>query len=200
MSKTLSHIMLIFKIARIIAKIVFVFLIIGAVGCVIGLSVFPLLEGFLSNQEISEVLVEEGIADIRMIYPVCIAGLIACVGELIFTFFSIRYFEKTLNDGTPFTLDGSKQCFRLGISAIIVSLSITVAISITFSIYAMLTSTIPEADTASGISLSTGLFFMFLSLIFKHGAELRIAHDESEKIGNEPNSVENQSDNTYAEN
>ena len=169
MSKTLSNILTVFKVVRIIAKVVFILCIVGGVGCLVGLISLSFMGDLLSNP----LFAEEGLS-LPKAYLGCIVGAIACAGEAVFAFMAEKYFQNVLNAGTPFTFDGAKESFRLGLASIIISVATSVAAGIGSFVVLLCTSaweTNLEFDLDLSVSLSTGLFFLFLSLIFKHGAE-----------------------------
>lgn len=173
MSKTLSNILTVFKVVKIIAKVVFILCIIGAAGCLLGLGMFSLIPGDIA----AEVLAEEGI-ELGAVSLACIVGAIACAGEAVFAFLAGRYFDHVLESGTPFTFEGAKECFRLGVASIIISVAVSVVSGIGLAAYQLITSDGAQLDVDMSISLTTGLFFMFMSLIFKHGAEVKAAVPE----------------------
>ena len=166
MSKTLSNIITVFKVLRILAKVVFVLCIVGGVGSLIGLVMLP-FSHLLSPEALSDFGIETAGA-----YSGCIIGIITSAGEAFFALFAERYFRNVLNVGTPFTFDGSKECFRLGIVSIIISVAVAIASGIVVAISSLLSIEASDIDISASVSLTTGLFFMFLSMIFKHGAEL----------------------------
>lgn len=179
MSKTLSAILTVFKIARIVAKVIFIVCIVGGVGCLLALCIAPLLEiDFLKR-----ILAEEGV-QLASVYPACFAGLLTCAGEAVVAFFAERYFGNVLSAGTPFTHEGAQESFRFGLIAIIASLASSIASGIVLAILSIVFSGLPEVDVSSSVSLSTGLFFLFLSLIFKYGAEMREGKQEEEQEEN----------------
>lgn len=167
MSKTLSNILTIFKVARVIAKVLFIIAIIGGAGCLLGLCFLPFVDGVLSTFKLG--FENDVFAD----YFACIVGLISCAGEAVFAFMAEKYFKKVLSDGTPFTLESSKESFRLGIASIIISVATSILAGFSIGIMLLFASNAAEYDTNTSFSLTTGLFFLFLSLIFKHGAELQ---------------------------
>ncbi len=175
MSKTLSTLLTIFKVAKIVAKVIFILCIIGGAGCLLGLLTLPLAASFLSAEE----LVEEGLT-LPSAYLGCVVGAISCAGEAVLAFFAERYFKHVLAAGTPFTFDGAKECFRFGITQLIVSVSISILAGIASFIFLLFSSPmISEPELSMSTSLSTGLFFLFISLIFKHGAEIHQAAAEA---------------------
>lgn len=169
MSKTLSIILTVFKVAKIIAKVIFILCIIGGVGCLISLVTLPLLGGMIPKG----MLLEEGL-DFSSTFLGVFVGFIACVGEAICAFFAEKYFGRVLNDKTPFTFDGSKKCFNLGLISIITSLAVLIASGIVIAISLLIYPNVPGIEAEASISLSTGLFFIFMSYIFKHGAEIQM--------------------------
>lgn len=176
MNKTLSHILTIFKVAKIVAKVVFILCIIGGAGCLLALLCLPLVGDIISSGP----LFEEGI-HLSSAYVACTIGAIACVGEAILAYLSERYFKNVLTAGTPFSLDGAKECFRLGIASIIVSVAVSILSGIIFFVFPLFSASMgAESDFNASFSLSTGLFFLFLSLIFKHGAELQKSSESEE--------------------
>lgn len=192
MGKTLSNILTVFKVARIIAKIVFILCIIGGAGCLLGLSALPLAEAVLSA-------VGEGVI-VSSAYAGCIIGLFACTGEAVFAFFAERYFKNVLKAGTPFTFEGAKESFRLGIMSIIISVAVSIITGFIASIVLLfMLGNTADIDFNTSFSLSTGLFFLFMSLIFKHGAEVQQAYAErtyAENSYTEEQKQENQNSNT----
>ena len=113
MSKTLSTILTIFKVAKILARVVFILCLIGAGGCLLGLCVLP----FVGSVIPADVLLDEGV-NLSSSYLSCLTGLVGCAGRSVFAYLSERYFLNVLNDGTPFTFKGSNELFRLGVITI----------------------------------------------------------------------------------
>ncbi len=161
MSKTLSNILTVFKVLRVIAKVVFILCIVGGAGCLLGLAALPLASGMPG-----------GVTEVS--YFACIAGACVCAGEAVFAYLAEKYCQGVMNEGTPFSLDGAKECFRLGIASIIITVAVEVATGVTAGIV-MLLSEAPtlDMDVDVTISLTTGLALLFLSMIFKYGAELQ---------------------------
>ena len=173
MSKTLSNLLTIFKVAKVLAKIVFILCIIGASGCVLGFFALSAVDSFMPEQ----LLLTD--VSINLAYFGTIVGTVACIGEAVFSFWAGKYFKNVLAAGTPFSFDGAKECFRLGVASIIISAAISIVSGIAAGVVAVLeNSPALNSDIDVSITFSTGLFFMFLSLIFKYGAELQPAPEE----------------------
>ena len=175
MSKTLSHILTVFKVAKIIAKVVFILCIVGAAGCALGFFAISAVDAFMP-----EALIAEGVtADLG--YLGCIIGVVACIGEAVFAFLAEKYFKNVLERGTPFALDGAKECFRLGIASLIISAAASAISGIAAAVIIMFSnSAASESEINASFSITTGLFLMFLSMIFKYGAELQNAAAQEE--------------------
>lgn len=168
MSKSLSTLQTIAKVAKILCKIAFIFCIVGGIGCLLGLltllvfgaDTFEAIDLLESNPFYTGVLG-------------CIVGVIACIGEAIVAYYGERYFAHELQVGTPFTQDGAKEIFRLGIMSIIVSVAISVLTGIVYGIFMILDPAITDFDVSVSVSLTTGLVLLLLSVIFRYGAEIR---------------------------
>ena len=166
MTKTLSHILTVFKVVKIISKVVFILCIVGGAGSLLGLLTLPLLKETLTVHffEAKGLLFGEA-------YAACLVGLVACIGEAILAFLAGRYFGNVLNAGTPFTFEGAKEAFRFGVTSLIVSVATSTIAGMALGIFTLIWAEPMSIDIHMSIPVSTGLFFMFLSLIFKHGAE-----------------------------
>ena len=167
MSKTLSNILTVFKVARILAKVVFILCAVGCVGCLLGLIIIP-----MTDLLVSLITFFKAEFNFEVSYLECLVGFTACAGEAAIAFFAERYFKKVLDAKTPFTHEGSKEAFRLGVASVIISIAVVCASSIIVAIAELFSSSsITEYNLE--LSILPGLFLMFLSMLFKHGAELR---------------------------
>ena len=167
MSKTLSNILTVFKIARVLAKIVFICCIIGGVCCLLGLFMLPMVEAVIPDT----ILAETGL-DIDAARLAMIVAIVSCIGEAVFAFLAERYFKSVLDAQTPFTFNSAKECFRLGVTSLIISAAVSIISAIVSSvIVAIAQLNVLEPNFSTSITLSTGLFFMFISMLFKYGAE-----------------------------
>ncbi len=180
MTKTLNTVQTIMKVGRIIAKIVSVVCIIGAVGSLFGLGALIGTQGLqvsVGGTTVAGLIVSEAGMSIENMYLACVLGIVTCIVEAVLAWFAIRYFNHELAAGTPFTFDGAKELFRLGIINLCVMLGLSVLQGVIFGIFWVYFPTIEEPDTT--VSLSTGLAMLMLSLVFKHGAEISSPYDAS---------------------
>ncbi len=167
MSKTLSNILTIFKIAKVLAKIVFICCIIGAVGCAAAIFFLPVVDAVMPD----EILIATG-SNIETAYFAVIIAIFACVGEAVFAFLAERYFKNVLTAESPFTFKSAKECFRLGVTSIVISFAVSIISGIISAAAVAFTDTaFADLNISTAITVSTGLFFMFISMLFKYGAE-----------------------------
>ena len=123
MSKNLSILQTIAKVGRIVCKVLFILCIVGAAGCLVGL-LSLLIFGGASVWEADMFSMFGGANFVLLGSMGCLTGLIACVGEGVLFYLAERYFAYQLEVGTPFTEEGAKKLFRLGITIFIVSVNI----------------------------------------------------------------------------
>ena len=179
MSKTLKTVQTVMKIGKILSTIVFVCCIIGAVACALGIFALfaaSMLNIALDGEALFTLFDGKGIMGIETAYFNCIVAIIACVAEAILAHLAIKYFKNELEAGTPFTFEGAKELFRLGVVNLCVTLGISLAQGIIFGIMWVFFPDISEPDTT--ISITTGLWMMILSVFFKHGAEISQPKEE----------------------
>lgn len=181
MSKSLSTIQTIFKVLRIIAKVVFIICLVGAICSAVGLLILCLVPFMPHN--VTDIISKETDMGIAAMCVACISGIVACVAEAVVARFCEIYFTHELEAGTPFTYEGSKEIFRLGIISIAVSFGVSVLLGILIGI-AQLISGATSIDIDTSTSIGTGLVFIFLSVVFKYGAEITQNEKESEEQQN----------------
>lgn len=116
----------------------------------------------------------EGKITIYTLALFCFNASIISGGVIAVSFLAKRYFRHTMEVGTPFTHDGAKEMFRLGIIELIVTVGCVILTLILFGIflgvfkdgnvrYAYLSYTGPIA----------GLLFIIFSYVLRYGADLR---------------------------
>ena len=181
MSKSLSIIQTVFKVLRIIAKVVFIICLVGAICSAVGLMILCLVP--FMPQNVTDIILEETDMGIGAMCIACISGVVACVAEAVIARFCEIYFAHELEAGTPFTYEGSKEIFRLGIISIAVSFGTSVILGILIGI-AKLVSGASSFDIDASTSIGTGLVFIFLSVVFKYGAEINQNEKQTEEQQN----------------
>lgn len=200
MCKTLKTIQTLGKIGKILSKIAFVFALVGACACAVGLICLPfgsgeiLKIGGVTLYGLMDVEPGEGAA----IAAAALSGwLIVCAGEAVLAKFAQLYFENELDAGTPFTLAGAKELLRLGILTIAIPLGSAVVAEIVQGIVAgVLDVTASRADISfdNGGSVTLGVMFLVMSLLCRYGAELSGGAEEPDRGGAQPAAAEARTD------
>ena len=173
-TKTLDTIQTLAKIGRVLSKIVFIFSLIGAIGCAAGiLSVRFLPESIQLGKTTIQGLVE--LTDEltpAVAYAAMLTAGILCVGEAVLAKLAERYFKREISDGTPFTFDGAKALMRLGVCAIVIPIAAKIVAEIAAVV---LEHALDGADTfevGDPVSVGLGIMMIVASLLCRHGAEL----------------------------
>lgn len=186
--KSLKAIQTVSKIGKILSKIAFVFFIIGACCCVVGMlslvvdstGVIKMGGSAVQGIKIYGVTVHGLLSDRFGLSSESIAAtlfgwLIICIGQAVLSKFAEKYFMNELKAGTPFTLDGASELLRLGIMTIAVPIGCSVAAGIAEGIIASFSNAAKsDLDTSfdNESSVVLGVMFIIISLLCRYGAEL----------------------------
>ena len=181
-SKTLRTIQTIVKVAKIVCNVVFVCSLVGAILCLVGI----VCAGFPNSLKIGGVTVHSIVGNGSEVskgalYGNMAAGAIMCVVSCVVSKLAVRYCAHELDDGTPFTLQGARELFRLGICTICVPLGGIVAASICNAIIGNCFGGVCEPSVSGNGFVSAGAVMLFVSLICKDGAELFAIAAEDER-------------------
>lgn len=173
--KTLNTIQTLSKIGRILSKIVSIFCIVGFAICITAfVPVFIMGKNVFTFGGIT---LKNIISDYRpySVGSVCFAlanGAILCAGEAVLAQFAAHYFDRELKDGTPFTLEGANELFRLGILAIAIPLVTRLTSEFAETILnAVYVGDVYPMFTATYSPALLGAAFIFASLLCRLGAE-----------------------------
>lgn len=182
MNKNLKVIQVLAKIGRILSKIVFVCGIVGVSGCLFGiimlaLGVETIKIGGLTLQSIIE---NEASMSMGTLYTAMACSALVCGGEVAIAKFAELYFKKEVLAGTPFTDDGAKELFRLGVITICVSFGSYVLASICHGIMAALLTDVSKYGLADTTSFGLGIVFIVVSFILKCANEQLKQNQDSE--------------------
>ncbi len=172
--KALQTIQTIVKIARIVCKVLFVCGIVGICLCVAGIISLALgAPTFKFGGVILESLVQnEAGTSVGSMYAAMAVTAIACVCAVILTRFAIRYFDRELKDGTPFTLDGAKELMRLGILSICIPIASQILSQIVEAILTRAMADVEPPEVQIVGDVAVGVMLIILSLVCRYGAEL----------------------------
>lgn len=166
--KTLNTIQTLSKIGRILSKIIYICCIVGFCGCIVGIAAVAVCGMSLNGL----VLFETGMGIGTLLAAIAV-GLVYCVGEFFISRMAYRYFENELKAGTPFTFDGAKELRNLGISVIWISVVEIVLAEVAQGVIYQFMNGAERIELEVFDSVAMGLLFIFISLICKHGAEVK---------------------------
>lgn len=180
--KTLKNIQTLSKIGKILSKIIYICCIVGFAGCVVGI-IAMMIGGQavkIGGMTLHSILQTEANVAEGTIWSAIVVGLIFTVGEFFLARMSYQYFENELKAGTPFSKEGAKEMFRLGISAIWIPLATLILAQISQEIFANLMEA-EKLELGGFESVSLGVMFIIMSLICKYGAELSEEKEENKE-------------------
>ena len=172
--QTLVTIQKLVRLGKILSKIIFTCCIIGICGCVAGIvSLAAGLETLRIGSVTLGGLVEKSTEmSMGSFYATMAVGIIRCAGEAVLSKFSLLYFRHELEDGTPFTLEGAREMFRLGVLTVCIPFGSLLLAAITHGVLAQYLPDVAELKLDCDGSFSLGVMFILTSLVCKYGAEI----------------------------
>ena len=168
--KTLQSIQKTFRVFQILAKIAFIFSIIGASCCALG----ALCVGVWNNGgQVFSLFGQPIIAfaqgeNLRQAYGVMLSDLVYLTTDAILLGLAGQFFKTEQAAGTPFTEDGANRIRKLGIHCI----WLPIVAAVLVSVIAVCLDVEPDGDAGNLPGLVTGLVLILASLIFRYGAQL----------------------------
>ena len=172
-SKTLGTIQSALKVAKIVCTVAFVCSLVGGILCLVGF----VCAGFPDSLKLGGVTIHSIVSNSSEIsqgtlYGTMAAGAIMCAASCVVCKLAARYCAHELEAGTPFTLEGAQELFRLGICTICVPLGGTVAAGICRAVVSNYLVGVPELNMDGSGFVSFGVALLFASLLCRYGAEL----------------------------
>lgn len=168
--KTLETIQKTYKVFHILAKIAMILSFVwaglsaaGVVFCLIWHMAGEMPGGFV------ETIWSAQYDDALKVSGLLISDFVFGVTDGLLFYFAYRYLKQEQLDGTPFTEAGANQVKSLGIKTIVMPL---VAVIISAVIYACFDLSQPEY-LSNGVAVILGIALILVSLILRHGAEIR---------------------------
>ena len=173
MSKNLKIIQVLAKIAYVISSIVFVLSLIGSISCVIAIIMLVSVQSLGAEfVDLSRSLFDQsGMSMLSVLYA-CLLGAIACVSEVVLSLRAKKYFRHQLDVGTPFTYSCGEKMFKLGLWCVIVPVAVAICNAVIYVVFFAFDPFLIETEFSSVVDVSTGVIFLVLSVVFKHGAEI----------------------------
>lgn len=167
--KALQTIQKTFRVFHVLAKIAFIFSIVGAALCAVGtLCVVSGLTDVSGLTVFGQPFISFGTTDIHYALAALLSDMVILIGGSILLGFTCRYLALELTEGTPFTENGANTVRRLGIRYIYIPIVTAVIASVIIVAF----DAEPGRDISNLPELTTGIAFILTSLIFRYGAEL----------------------------
>lgn len=172
--KSLKVIQVLAKIGRIFSKIVFICSIVGAAGCLIGALSLAVGEETvkLGGVTLHTLLKNEAGIELGTIWAAIAVGFFLCAGQIAIAKLAERYFAHELRAGTPFTSEGARELFRLGICTVSISAVAMMLAQIAQSIIALCMENVEEVSFEPSSGLTMGVTFMIVALLCRYGADM----------------------------
>ena len=183
--KELNTIQTLSKIGKILSKIVFVCCVVGfclcavgAVGAAVGFDAIK-----LGNVTIQGLVQSDVALSKAALLAVTVAGAIICAAEAVLAKFTVHYFDRELNDGTPFTRGGAKELQRLGILTICIPLGAQILAQIVCGVLAEALPNAAAPDLEYAGSVGLGIMMLVMAQVCKYGAALAEDHAQAPNHG-----------------
>ena len=168
--ESLQTIQKVYHVFQILAKIAFIFCIIGASFCAVGAlcSVAWYSGGQVFSLFGDPIIFYEGKESLSQIMAMLLSNMVYLITDAILLGIAGQYFKMEQAEGTPFTENGANLIKKLGIHCIwmpIVSIAIASIITVCLGAEG-------SSDISNLPSVITGVVLILASLIFRYGAEL----------------------------
>lgn len=165
--KSLEVIQKIVKVLRILAKIAYIFCIIGAVASAIGAaSLFAIDENSEIWKKALEAIQPDTI-DLAAVRCTCLTGVFVCAAGAVLSWFSKRLFEDELAAGTPFDRHICKDVLKVGIIHLAVSVVSGIILAIIYACFNL------DADGSGFSGFTTGIVYIICWLLCRYGADVK---------------------------
>lgn len=171
--KTLQTIQTISTVGRIVSKVISVFCIVGFCLCIVGIVSLaigaPTL--MIGDVTLETFLLNEKETSVGTLYATMATCAIGCIGAAVLAKFAVHYFERELADGTPFTVGGAKELFRLGILTICIPIGTQILAQIVEAILTKVMTDVEPPELELGGAVAIGAMLLVLALVCRLGAE-----------------------------
>ena len=186
--KSLQTIQKTFRVFQILAKIAFVFSIVGASICAVGTlcAVAWYSGGTVFTLFGEPVPIFAGGEGLNQTLAVLLSNLVYITTDTVLLAFAGRYFKTEQAEGTPFTESGANSIRKLGIRCIwmpIVAVVIASVITVCLGVE-------QRGDVSNLPSVVTGIVLILVSMIFRYGAELEEQNRSLISVGEKRDTIE----------
>lgn len=170
MNKSLLTLKKLANIGKIISKIVYICCIVGTIGCAIGLVTLIIGSTALSIGGVTIHGLVDYTGPSNLAIPNVAAAMVTCVGEVLIAKIAVDYFADMYVQTSPFTEENGQKTIQFGIKALVFPLVTTIVSAIVYGILAVLAGGSMFGKGDYGYSITIGIFFIILGIVFKAGA------------------------------
>lgn len=174
---SLKTLMTIARVGKVVCTILFVLAIIGACCCALLMCLVLLFGGLISaiaSTWTGTFMVNFGDSGMAWAFAYALVGILSCCGMAVCLKLERDYFKYLLNAGTPFTYDGAKRLFDIGLANVIITVATSVFAGIVTLIFSFIFDINADDILSIGMgSIWIGVTFIIISIICKCGAEMQ---------------------------
>ena len=169
---------------KILCIIAFACCIVGAVGCVLGMSLLAAVKDFPvgEGKTVTDLIAEQGLT-LNSAYVAMAVGIITCATSGFLSYYIFNHCKEVLKEGTPFTRPLLKKLRRVAVVSIIVNLGSSVLCGMAIGIAKAIDKTIGRIDYHGFYSIGGALFLLVLSLFIEYVVE---KEEQTKQIEAEP--------------
>lgn len=175
--KALNILQIIAKVAKIFCSIVYIMSIVSISLCMIGIISLTLFPSFatieINGLTIQTIIQNNTDLTTPAMYFVLIDGIILSGCQLFLSKTAKKYFVNELAVGHPFTKEGAKELFYLGIYTIVIPLGCLIIASIVYGIFNAVNPDFYKFNGEHYLSIGLGITFIVCSFIFKAAVEAK---------------------------
>lgn len=162
--KSLEIVQKFFKVFKVLSKIAMIFCIV--ISCIWVVSLICALF-YTDITTLNKVFMVQNM-NTSTLWVSCLCGMILSITYGILSYYSYKYCEKEVNDGTPFTHEGAKMIRQLAIKSIWMPIVSYIVCEIFITLYE-----IQYYDFEAWFSIGWIVFLFLMAAIFDYGADLK---------------------------
>lgn len=173
--KSLKILQVLAKIGKIASKVVYICCLVGFCGCIFGIIALAVGADVVkvSGVTLEVLLKREADTSLSTVYTAIASAILLCAGEACVAKIAERYFKNETERGTPFSIEGAKELFKLGVCVIAIPLCSLVLANIIQEIMAAAMTDVVKAKLEGWSSVGLGAAFIVMSLMCRYGSELK---------------------------
>lgn len=172
--KSLKVLQVLAKIGKIVSKVVYICCLVGFCGCIFGIIALAVGADVvkIGGVTLDVLLKSEADTSLSTVYTAIASAIPLCAGGAAVAKIAERYFKRELETGTPFSEEGAKELFKLGVYIIVLPLCSLVLANIIQDIMAKVMTDVVKTKLEGWTSVGLGVAFIVMALMCRYGSEL----------------------------